>query len=88
MTVNEYLKNVDAEYPEELTNKRGERIRDIVMDATYIWSNDAASGYTVQAMKDAGFSEDDILKIQRALLSVYDELTISEAETAFRAWNR
>ena len=88
MTVNEFLKNTDAEYPAELTNKRGERIRDIVKDATYIWSNDAVSGYTVQAMKDAGFSEADILKVQKALMCVYDELTISEAEAAFRAWNR
>lgn len=87
MTVNEYLKSLETDYPAGLVNRRGEPIADIMKDVTHIWTNDAASGYTVQAMKDAGFSEVDIWKVQRALIRVYDELTISEAEAAFHAWN-
>ena len=85
MTVQEFLKSLES-YP-AMTNKRGESITDTMKRATHIWTNDAASGYTVQAMRDAGFSEVDIWKVQRALLRVYDEFTIKEAENIFNEWN-
>ena len=85
MTVQEFLKSLES-YP-AMTNKRGESITDTMKRATHIWTNDACSGYTVKAMQAAGFKEVDVWKVQRALLSVYDELTISEAEQAFKDWN-
>ena len=88
MTVKDFLKKLESEYPPGLKNKRGEYITDVIKESTYVWNNASASGYALQAMRDTGFSEADILKVQKALHNAYDEFTVGEAANIFNEWNR
>lgn len=56
------------------------RLADIIVNEHSIWTNDACYGYTIVAMRNAGYDEDKITELMRYLHSAFEEYTVEEAE--------
>lgn len=53
-------------------------------DSTQAWSNHSAFGYAILAAERAGFSENDIQRLVRALRSQFDTVSLEEAAECYR----
>lgn len=69
-----------AEYMEKNTNALPEKLADILLQSTSIWSNDACYGYIIVAMENAGYPREEIIKMFHYLHSAFEEYTVEEAE--------
>ena len=49
-----------------------------------VWSNDAAFGYVIEAMKRVGCRRDTINKTLTAMYYVMDEMSVDEAAERYR----
>lgn len=58
-----------------------EEVRYKLCDMGYY--NDAMKGYLIKGMRNAGFSESEILKAVLGMRSALDELTAEEAERVY-----
>lgn len=70
MTVKQYIEE-NKKLPQELN--------DLVLNNTYIWENDACYGYTIIAMKAAGYDREQISEILRFLHFAMEDYSVSEA---------
>lgn len=72
MKIKEFIdKNVETLPP---------RLADIIVNEQSIWTNDACYGYTIVAMRNAGYDEDKITELMRYLHSAFEEYSVEEAE--------
>ena len=69
-----------AEYMEKNINALPEKLADILLQSTSIWSNDACYGYIIVAMENAGYPREEIIKMFNYLHSAFEEYTVEEAE--------
>lgn len=58
----------------------GAKYKDVILQASYVWSNEACQGYALQALKDAGVDEATRLRVMNELYWAFDRLTVEEAE--------
>lgn len=72
MTVKMYLDQINENYPE--------KVRPIVMDCEYVWSNNACNGYCAAALRNLGATEAQIRAVLGELHTVYDTMAVYEAE--------
>lgn len=50
-----------------------------MMELAEIWSNDAARGYAIAAMEEAGMDRAEIEKVLPHFHGIFDELSVDEA---------
>lgn len=81
MTINEYLKGLP-----DVKSSNGQPMREVIADAVSIWSNDSCKGYCVLAMQQAGFNREQIESVLMELRLAFDEISVAEAEQAYKAF--
>lgn len=77
MTIMEYLTDLEKD---KHRSASGKTLKEALIETTPIWSNDAAKGYAIRAMKKAGLDPDQIRAVLRELRYAFDDLTVEEAE--------
>lgn len=50
--------------------------------------NNSARGYTIQAMKDAGFTKGDINKVLKEMYLNFDDISVEQAEKIYYDWKQ
>ena len=84
MTVKEYLEKA-RKAGEHLTPVgHGKSYAEAIAETMDVWSNDAAFGYVIEAMKRVGCRRDTINKTLTAMYYVMDELGVDEAAERYR----
>ena len=69
-----------AEYVEKNTNALPEKLANILLQDTSIWSNDACYGYMIVAMESAGYDREQIIEVFPYLKEAFEEVSVEEAE--------
>lgn len=77
-TVGDFVK--DAESLQAIRSDTGKSLKEAMMDATYIWSNDACVGYCIKAMEHSGISADDRGLVIDYLRAQFDCVSIQDAD--------
>lgn len=84
MTVKEYLDKA-RKAGEQLTPVgHGKPYAEAIAETMDVWSNDAAFGYAIEAMKRVGCRRATIDKVLTAMYYVMDELAVEEAAERYR----
>lgn len=73
-----YVENNNKSLPAELAKLLNENVS--------VWTNDACYGYCVVAMRNAGYSEEEITRLCHFLHSAFEEYTVEEAEAEWTKW--
>ena len=79
MTVKEFIDNLKAN-DKDLHNEEGLSFLEVMATQTMIWDNAACKGYAAAAAKEAGFSQEDIIRLLHAMRTVFEEMSVDEAE--------
>lgn len=74
MNVNELLKSLE---------KKPEKYKQLVLESSELWNNNACYGYAIAAAEAAGFSKKEVNKLIDALQAATDELTITQANNYY-----
>ncbi len=78
MTIKEYLAGVP-----EMKSKDGTSLKDTMADVVSIWSNDACSGYCIDALQHAGYSREQIREVLAELQASFNGISVEEAERLY-----
>ena len=79
MKINEYLNGIPA-----MASADGTTLKDTMMDAMDIWSNDACVGYCILAMQDAGYEREQIQEVLSKLRWAFDEVDQDHAAMIYQ----
>ena len=71
MTIREYLDDLQATGNAALAEE--------MQNAVHVWDNGACKGYTIEAMRAAGFSRDQISGVLDELQKAFDEISVDDA---------
>lgn len=71
------------EFIEEWEKNPNKELAKAVIEGKDVWSNDACRGYIIKAMKELDYKEDEIREIVKHLYSVFDFITVTEAEEIY-----
>lgn len=78
MRITEYIEKQRATLPKELA--------ETLIEQKSIWSNEAAYGYCIMAMEDAGYPREKISELIGYLHDSFDFVSPEEAEEKFHNW--
>ena len=71
MTIRQYL--VD------LQNTGNAALAEEMQNAVHVWDNGACKGYTIEAMRAAGYTRDQISGVLDELQKAFDEISVDDA---------
>ena len=78
MTIGQYLN--DLEKLPAYRSKNGATLKDSLINSTSIWSNDAAKGYALHAMTEAGLELEQISEVLRQMSQAFNDMPVDGAE--------
>lgn len=84
MTVKEYLDKAQEAGKRLTPVGHGKPYAEAIAETMDVWSNDAAFGYVIEAMKRVGCRRTTIDKVLTAMYYVMDELAVDEAAERYR----
>lgn len=61
-------------------------LQETLLEQTNIWTNEACRGYVIKALERMEKPKEEITKVISSLNAVFDELSIEEAEQAWRSF--
>lgn len=80
MTIKEYL----DEIPDYLRAQDGTAYKEKVKSIVHIWSQEAARGYCIASMKDAGLSKEQITAVMLYMSKNFNDISVSKAENIWK----
>lgn len=86
MTINEceeLLKEFSKKFKDE---DKAKNYIDMKKSTLELWDNEACKGYTIQAMRESGYSDKDIEKVLIAFYSIFDTITVDQAQQIYKEY--
>lgn len=80
MTIKEYRESLEVLKNFKNRNEDGPALDELMLDTMDIWSNNAALGYLMIALKNAGTDKDMADKIKACMREAFGDMSVSEAE--------
>ena len=71
MTIRQYLA--------DLQNTGNAALAEEMQNAVHVWDNGACKGYTIEAMRAAGYTRDQISDVLDELQKAFDEISVDDA---------
>jgi hypothetical protein len=84
MTIKEYKAQVEAASAQmKISEPGGQSLADLMLEHTSIWSNNACMGYCILAMRNIGYSENEIHEVLVSMNYAFDETCVAAAERVY-----